>query len=266
MESNWRGIVVAIACIAVVGLPAGAQQGITGKMLLRTTTTESGQPLQFPLFRNQVTAVRVEVDPGITSGATRIHVPAVVYVLEGSAIIERDGQPPRSILAGQAAALPLNSPLAIANRGPGPVKVLIVLFGETGKPTVTGWVLGSALQPAVTPGARTTLMLNTTKDVIGGPILFPVFANQLDVRLAEFAPGAVNPRHSHAHIAFVYILEGALTFSKLDGLPPKTLKQGDLGFEPMISHDGTNAATMPTRFLVIFVGDAATPPLVYLPQ
>jgi len=68
-----------IVCALLAGIllltfntPSAAQTGITIRQLLQTTTTPTGQPLEFPHFRNQVTAVLTELAPGGQTGSGRV--------------------------------------------------------------------------------------------------------------------------------------------------------------------------------------------------
>jgi quercetin dioxygenase-like cupin family protein len=47
----------------------------------------------------------------------------------------------------------------------------------------------------------------------------------------DFAPGATAPRHKHPGEEIVYVLKGSLEY-RLDGLPPVTLRAGDVLFIP----------------------------------
>jgi quercetin dioxygenase-like cupin family protein len=74
-----------------------------------------------------------EIAPGAMSGRHRHPGIEVAYILEGTVIIERDGQPPVTVKAGEA----LKNEAAVHNaRNPGtkPVKILAVYLVEKGKP------------------------------------------------------------------------------------------------------------------------------------
>jgi len=105
MRRFTRYIALAVL-IAGVGLlwaqGASGQAGAKITTVLQTTTTAQGQPLQFPLFRNQFLGVLFELAPGGRVGRHRHPVPNVVYVLEGQLTVEADGQPARAYRAGEA--------------------------------------------------------------------------------------------------------------------------------------------------------------------
>ena len=133
-----RGLSTVAAVAILVGLVAAsgrAQVGFKATTVLQTTTTAVGQPVEFPLFRNQFTAVLLEVAPGGQSGRHMHPLPVLVYVLEGQFTIEVEGQPPRTYSPGQAFAESVNMWHNGVNRGAVPVKALVVFTSEEGKPT-----------------------------------------------------------------------------------------------------------------------------------
>jgi quercetin dioxygenase-like cupin family protein len=74
-----------------------------------------------------------EIAPGASSGRHRHPGVEVAYVLEGSMVVEHDGEAPITIKAGEA----LKNEAAVHNAkniGKGPVKILAVYLVEKGKP------------------------------------------------------------------------------------------------------------------------------------
>jgi quercetin dioxygenase-like cupin family protein len=74
-----------------------------------------------------------EIAPGASSGRHRHPGIELAYVLEGSLLVERDGQPPVTVKAGDA----LKNEAAVhnaKNTGKIPVKILAVYLVEKGKP------------------------------------------------------------------------------------------------------------------------------------
>lgn len=126
-------LAVALLWMAGVGV-VWAQVGMRATTALQTSTTAIGQPLQFPLFRNQFTGVIIELAPGGQVGRHMHPVPNFVYVLEGAITIEADGHPARTYAAGEAFAESVNTWHNGINRGTVPVKVLVVFAGEEGRP------------------------------------------------------------------------------------------------------------------------------------
>ncbi len=130
-----KAVVVAAILVGLVAASGWAQVGFKATTVLQTTATAVGQPIEFPLFRNQFTAVLIEVAPGGQVGRHMHPLPVLVYVLEGQFTIEVDGQPPRTYNPGQAFAESVNTWHNGVNRGAAPVKALVVFTSEEGKPT-----------------------------------------------------------------------------------------------------------------------------------
>ncbi|MDR7485878.1 MAG: cupin domain-containing protein [Armatimonadota bacterium] len=103
-------------------------------MVLQTSSTVAGQPIEYPLFRNQVTAFLVEIAPGGQSGRHMHPAPMFLYVIEGELTYEVDGQPARLYKPGQAFVEGVKVCHNAANRGNSPLKFLAVLHGEEGVP------------------------------------------------------------------------------------------------------------------------------------
>jgi quercetin dioxygenase-like cupin family protein len=120
---------VMLACVGVgiaVDRVAFAQQpGIKRTILLRADDPGSAN-------YEAVMAI-AEIAPGAMSGRHRHPGIEVAYILEGSVIIERDGQAPVTVNAGET----IKNEAAVHNaRNPGtkPVKILAVYLVEKGKP------------------------------------------------------------------------------------------------------------------------------------
>lgn len=80
----------------------------------------------------------------------------------------------------------------------------------------------------------------------------------------EYAPGASTPVHKHDAHVFVYVLEGAVTM-QVEGGQAVTLGPGEMFYEsPADVHAVSKNAsdTEPARFLVFFVKDQETPPVI----
>ncbi len=104
-------------------------------MVLQTSTTATGQAIEFPLFRNQITAFQVEIAPGGQSGRHMHPAPMFLYVIQGQLTYEVDGQSPRLYEAGQAFVEGVRVWHNAANRGSVPLKFVAALLGEEGVPT-----------------------------------------------------------------------------------------------------------------------------------
>lgn len=135
MSNRTAAVLALVISLGLLGGVAWAQAvGLKSTTILQSTTTPSGLPLEFPLFRNQFTAVLVEIAPGGQVGRHMHPVPVVVYILEGELTVEADGQQPRTYKAGQAAIEVVNVWHNGLNRGAVPLKFLAIFAGEEGKP------------------------------------------------------------------------------------------------------------------------------------
>ncbi len=130
-----RTLVTALVLILVAASGVvWAQVGMKATTTLQTTTTAIGQPLQFPLMRNQFTGVVIELAPGGEVGRHMHPFPNFVYVLEGQITVEAEGYPARTYSAGQSFTESVNTWHNGINRGSVPLKILVVFAGEEGKP------------------------------------------------------------------------------------------------------------------------------------
>lgn len=120
--------------VSTLASSAFAQVGFRAAPVVQGTTTVTGQPIEFPLFRNQIASLLVEIAPGGETGRHLHPVPTFVYVLEGTTILAIDGRAPLTYTAGQAVLEPVNTWHNSLNRGATPVKFLGVFAAEEGKP------------------------------------------------------------------------------------------------------------------------------------
>jgi quercetin dioxygenase-like cupin family protein len=130
-----RAAVVAVALVAL-GLGFGiavdrvalAQQPSNGiKRTILQRADEPGAP------NYEAVMAIAEIAPGASSGRHRHPGIELAYVLEGSLVVERDGQAPYTAKAGDA----IKNEAAVhnaKNTGKTPVKILAVYLVEKGKP------------------------------------------------------------------------------------------------------------------------------------
>lgn len=86
----------------------------------------------------EVIMYRAELVPGGVAGKHFHPGPELVYVLEGSLILEPDGQPPMTLKAGESSHMPAKHLHSAKNASPtAPVKVVVFLVGEKGQPLAT---------------------------------------------------------------------------------------------------------------------------------
>jgi quercetin dioxygenase-like cupin family protein len=132
---------ILIAALALASSAAWAQSaagpvGLTLKPVLQTTTTISGQPLQFPQGEAEFTAVIAEVAPGGQVGRHLHPVPLFVYILEGTLTIDMEAHGTHAFKAGQGFAEIIHSWHNGKNLGDKPVRFLIVFAGRKGTPNL----------------------------------------------------------------------------------------------------------------------------------
>jgi len=128
MTSLPRLSLVLVAMLAAQALApaAGAQPSAVHK------TTLQDQP--FPPPRYHTVTVRTVVDPG---GLVDRHThPGLEmgYVLEGRAVLKVEGQPPRSLAAGDSFAIPMHTVHSVQNAGPGALTMVSTYVVEQGQP------------------------------------------------------------------------------------------------------------------------------------
>ncbi|MGQ0570688.1 MAG: cupin domain-containing protein [Armatimonadota bacterium] len=126
----------ATAVVALAGAAVWAQVGFKSTVVLQATTTVIDQPIQYPLFRNQVTASVLEIAPGGETGRHMHPNPTFVYVLEGTLTVDFDGHGQRAYTPGQSYLEAINHWHNGLNRGATPLKLLVVFAGEEGKPNL----------------------------------------------------------------------------------------------------------------------------------
>jgi quercetin dioxygenase-like cupin family protein len=83
------------------------------------------------------------------------------------------------------------------------------------------------------PITRTDLLKTELAEIRG---------NEMNIWVADLAPGAATGRHIHPTPRFVYVLEGAVVL-ELDGKPPQTFRAGQAFAEsPDVIHNFRNAS------------------------
>jgi quercetin dioxygenase-like cupin family protein len=180
-------------------------------------------------------------------------VPLVVYVLEGALTVEMASHPTRVFNPGEAFAEAVDTLHNGLNRGSVPTKFLIVFTGKE-KETPLVWAAGSS--PV---GLRTSVVLQTSRTIMGEPILFPLYRNQFTVLVLEIAPGGRVGRHQHPVPPFAYVLEGTVSL-EIEGQTPKLFTVGQAWTDSTnMWHDALNKGTTPARILVVFAGSEGTP-------
>ncbi len=246
-----------LTLLSVSGTPLRADASAAMvTLVLQESTTMIGQPLLFPLFQNQVTALLLEISPGGQTGRHQHPVPIFVYMLEGKLTMEVEGHGQMVWAAGQGFLEDLNNWHNSFNREGSSVKALVVFAAQEGMPT--------ALRPADIRevGIKRTPVFQGTTTISGQPIEFPHFRNQVTAVRAEIPPGGEIGRYAHAVPTFVYILEGTLTMQVEGG--PQRVFAGGQSFVGDVNtwQKGVNREPTPVRVLMVSFGEAGKAALV----
>jgi len=103
--------------------------GVRAATVAQTTRTLADQGIEFPLYRNQFTAVQAEIGAGGQTGRYKHLVPSFVYVLEGTLTFEVEGHGTRTFSAGQGFAAGINVWHNARNTTDTPVRILVIYVG-----------------------------------------------------------------------------------------------------------------------------------------
>ena len=104
--------------------------GVRAATVAQTTRTLADQGIEFPLYRNQFTAVQTEIAAGGQTGRYKHLVPSFVYVVEGTLTFEIEGHATRTFSAGQGFAAGINVWHNARNTTDTPVKILVIYVGD----------------------------------------------------------------------------------------------------------------------------------------
>ncbi len=109
--------------------------GVIVKKVLSTKTTSMGQAIKYPRSpKPEVTALEIEIPPGMETGWHRHPFPGYGYVCSGVLTLEVEGGKRLYYRAGEAFAEMVDIPHNGVNSGTKPVRILAFFTGETGKP------------------------------------------------------------------------------------------------------------------------------------
>jgi quercetin dioxygenase-like cupin family protein len=121
---------------AVVGMVAALGAAVAlAQQAGFTRIPVQDQPLSDPT-RHAVQA-RAEFAPGVAAGRHTHPGEELSYVLEGTVLLEVDGQPPRTVNAGEAFFVPAGVVHDGKNIGSGTAKVFATYIVEKGKPVAS---------------------------------------------------------------------------------------------------------------------------------
>lgn len=132
MNRNHRRAAFAAALFALGLAASGAAPaqsgGIRRTPVLKADVSVPGR---------EAVVVRAEIDPGSTAGRHTHPGDEISYILEGEAELLIDGEPPRTVRAGEALVIPAGKVHAARNTGSAVVRLVGVYVVEKDKPLVT---------------------------------------------------------------------------------------------------------------------------------
>lgn len=122
-------LAAATAALVLLGSPAPAQSPGIQRQVLQRAASAGGE--------HDVLLVRVEIAPGASAGRHSHPGIETGYVVEGEAVMELDGEPPRKLGPGDTYLVPAGRIHDARAVGPRPVTVLATFVVERGKPLAT---------------------------------------------------------------------------------------------------------------------------------
>ncbi len=131
-------LIASAAVLALVGVAAAEEAYkpiVKVQPILKTTTTTSGDAIRYPTVADpEVQTLIVEIPPGGETGWHLHPVPIYAYILSGSIEVESEDGAKRLFKAGESFAEMVNRKHDGRVVGDSPVRILMVVTGEKGKP------------------------------------------------------------------------------------------------------------------------------------
>jgi quercetin dioxygenase-like cupin family protein len=119
---------------AFLSLKSQYNQGIKIEQLLKTDTTTTGQKIIYPISDNdEVTILRITIEPGQSTGWHKHEIPVFAYVLKGSLTVELEDN--KTIVYQQNSSFSevINTLHNGINKGNENVILIAFFMGEKGK-------------------------------------------------------------------------------------------------------------------------------------
>ena len=130
-----RWIAAAAVTFCLVSAGAWADEPMSTRVLLKTATTNIGQPIHYPRRGEaEITTMIVTIPPG---GSTALHkhpVPIVGYILEGELEVRAAGGKVNRYKAGDSVVEAFGVAHRGTNIGNGPCRILVTVIGVKGQP------------------------------------------------------------------------------------------------------------------------------------
>lgn len=133
------GLAALFLSLPGASVPASAEEGykptVSVKPILKTTKTTSGDPIRYPDIADpEVQSLIVEIAPGGETGWHYHPVPAYAYILAGAIEVESETGEKRVFKAGDSFAEMVNRKHDGRVVGDEPVRIVMIVTGEAGKP------------------------------------------------------------------------------------------------------------------------------------
>lgn len=125
MLSRRTAAAAALAALALCTVAAAQVSGIRRTPLVKADVSIAGR---------EAVVVRAELDPGSMAGRHTHPGDEISYVLEGESELLIDGEPPRTVRAGEAIVIPAGKVHDARNSGTGVLRLVGVYVVEKGKP------------------------------------------------------------------------------------------------------------------------------------
>ena len=125
---HTRTLFVGTALALVTGALLAQASGLTRTMVGRGDVSVPGR---------EAVVARVEVAPGARAGRHTHPGDEISYVLEGEAQLLIDGQPPKTVKAGESFVIPAGTIHDAQNSSDKPIRLVGVYIVEKGKPLAT---------------------------------------------------------------------------------------------------------------------------------
>lgn len=117
------------------GADVGEAQGVTSRVVLKTSVTADGEKLRYPVTdRPEVTAVEIEIAPGGRTGLHSHPVPVLAWVAAGTLTVEYEGGKIRTFEPGDPLVETVGRRHEGRNLGTVPVRLLVFYVGAEGTP------------------------------------------------------------------------------------------------------------------------------------
>ncbi|MBS0630832.1 MAG: cupin domain-containing protein [Verrucomicrobia bacterium] len=122
---TFRCALLALCLAGAVSLSAADQPSFTRKVLVEQDLTTPGRHGTLSL---------ATLAPGAVTPRHKHPGEEFAYILEGTVVLEVEGQAPRTLQADEAVIVPAGVAHVARNAGTGPVKILSTYFLEAGQP------------------------------------------------------------------------------------------------------------------------------------